>query len=62
MDREGRKKLIFVGWAAELSIHYPFVYIKKFDIICLQETYVTENKAEEWKKEWSGEFFLPPIL
>ena len=26
MDREGRKKLIFMGWAAELSIHYPFVY------------------------------------
>ena len=27
------------------------------DIICLQETYITENKSAEWEREWGGEFF-----
>ena len=26
----------------------------KYDIICLQESYITENVAEIWKKEWGG--------
>ena len=28
-----------------------------YDIICLQETYITETKAAEWEREWDGEFF-----
>lgn len=34
-----------------------FRYLKsyKYDIICLQETYITESVSEEWKKEWGGE-------
>ena len=28
---------------------------KKYDVICLQETYVTEDVIEQWKKEWGGE-------
>ena len=27
----------------------------KLDIICLQETYVTEDIVSKWKKEWGGE-------
>ena len=28
---------------------------KKFDIICIQESYVTDNLITLWKKEWGGE-------
>ena len=28
---------------------------QKLDIICLQETYVTEDVVNKWKKEWGGE-------
>ena len=27
----------------------------KVDVICLQETYVTDDVIEQWKKEWGGE-------
>ena len=30
---------------------------KKYDVICLQETYIMENDVEEWKREWGGELF-----
>ena len=29
---------------------------KKYDIICLQETYITESVKDEWMNEWKGEF------
>ena len=29
----------------------------KFDIICLQETYITEDVSSKWKQEWGGELF-----
>ena len=28
---------------------------RKLDVICLQETYVTEEVVEQWRKEWGGE-------
>ena len=27
---------------------------KKYDVICLQETYVTKDAVEQWKTEWGG--------
>ena len=29
----------------------------KFDIICIQESYITENVSKEWQNEWGGELF-----
>ena len=31
---------------------------KKYDIVCLQETYITDEKAKVWKKDWPGDFFF----
>lgn len=31
---------------------------KKYDVICLQETYITEDVTEQWKKEWAGEIIF----
>ena len=31
---------------------------KKYDIICLQETFVVETDKELWLKEWGGEIFF----
>ena len=28
----------------------------KYDVICLQETYITEEIVDQWKREWGGEF------
>ena len=33
-----------------------FKSMSTYDIICLQETFITENKAAEWGREWGGEF------
>ena len=27
---------------------------RKYDIICLQETYVTKDVSDGWEKEWGG--------
>lgn len=27
---------------------------KQYDVICLQETYITKERFEEWKKDWPG--------
>ena len=35
-----------------------FRHCLSFDIICLQETYVTEKKAREWELEWKGNFYF----
>ena len=29
---------------------------QSYDVICLQETYITEEVVSMWKKEWGGEF------
>ena len=29
-----------------------------FDIICLQETYITKHDYEQWKKEWGGDLIF----
>ena len=29
---------------------------RKYDVICLQETYVTKTVSDVWMKEWGGEF------
>ena len=33
-----------------------FTYFRerKYDIICLQETYITKDVSEGWEKEWDG--------
>ena len=33
-----------------------FTYFRerKYDIICLQETYITKDVSEGWEKEWGG--------
>ena len=31
---------------------------KKADITCLQETYITKNDVDQWKKEWGGEMIF----
>jgi exonuclease III len=28
---------------------------RNFDIVCIQESYVTGNLADRWKKEWGGD-------
>ena len=28
---------------------------KKFDVICIQESYITDDLVAQWKKEWGGE-------
>ena len=30
---------------------------KQYDITCIQESYITDDKYEEWKHEWDGGFF-----
>lgn len=32
----------------------------KYDVICMQETYITEREGEQWKKEWGGELVFSP--
>ena len=27
----------------------------QYDVVCLQETHITEKEVEQWKKEWGGE-------
>ena len=31
-----------------------FTTCKKYDISCLQETYITENNCKQWSNEWNG--------
>lgn len=28
-----------------------------YDIVCLQETYITKNEVEQWEREWGGQLF-----
>lgn len=34
---------------------------KKYDIICLQETFIVESDKELWEKEWGGEIFFSSV-
>ena len=34
---------------------FSFLRGKKYDIICLQETYIVKEDCELWKKEWGGD-------
>ena len=40
-----------------------FHYLKKnlYDIICLQETYITDNDIDEWEREWGGRMFYSSV-
>ena len=33
---------------------FTFLKEKRYDVICLQETYITKTVSEDWKKEWGG--------
>lgn len=33
---------------------FGFLKKKKYDIVCLQETYITKSESEDWSKEWNG--------
>ena len=33
---------------------------KNFDVVCLQETYITDAKYESWKRDWPGDFLYTP--
>ena len=33
---------------------FYFFKQRKFDIICLQETHITESVKDEWKSEWKN--------
>ena len=45
------------GLNKKLKRKLVFEKCKKFDIVTLQETYVTVSSASAWKTEWPGEFF-----
>ena len=34
---------------------FRYLRSNKFDIVCLQETHVTDDVNKQWKKEWGGE-------
>lgn len=34
---------------------FQFLRRQKFDVVCLQETYITKQVADVWKKEWGGD-------
>ena len=45
------------GLNRQLKRRVIFKSMSTCDIICLQETFITENKAAEWERKWGGEFF-----
>ena len=58
MDNIGIFSLNVRGLRAKSKRKSVFTYLKqkKFDIICLQETHITNNVSEEWKREWKSGF------
>ena len=44
------------GLRSKLKRKSVFSYFteRKYDIICLQETYITKDVSDGWKKEWGG--------
>ena len=47
------------GLRSNLKRKSLFKYLKKnkYDIICLQETFVKDSDIEQWSKEWKGGLF-----
>ena len=44
------------GLRSKLKRKSVFTYFRerKYDIICLQETYITKDVSDGWEKEWGG--------
>ena len=41
--------------------HYSdFSFVKKYDIICIQEAHIKDKTADLWKRQWPGNFFYSP--
>ena len=45
------------GLNRQLKRRSIFKNMSTYGIICVQETFMTENKAAEWEREWGGGFF-----
>ena len=45
------------GLNRHVKRHFLFTAFNDYDIICLQETYITLKQIQLWKSEWSGDFF-----
>ena len=45
------------GLRTKLKRKSLFCFLKKnkYDIVCLQESHITENVADTWEKEWGGQ-------
>ena len=43
------------GLGKKLKRRLIFNICKSYDVSCLQETYITKSKYEEWKNEWNGD-------
>ena len=39
---------------------FSFLKREKYDIVCLQETHITDDIADEWKNEWRDGFVFCP--
>ena len=39
---------------------FSFFKREKYDIVCLQETHVTDDIVDEWKSEWKDGFLYHP--
>ena len=46
------------GLSNNLQRKTVFKLCSKYDVCCLQETYITQSKFQEWKAGWSGELFF----
>ena len=46
------------GLNKSLKRKYIFKQCSKFHISCLQETYITNEVAAEWKKGWGGDLYF----
>ena len=36
---------------------FKFLRNQKYDVMCLQETHLTDKDSDQWKSEWGGELF-----
>ena len=43
------------GLSKKLKRRTVFRTCLQYDIICLQETYITKEKYNEWKLDWKGQ-------
>lgn len=51
------------GIRSKFKRNTVFKYLRqqKYDIICLQETYITDSDYDQWKKEWGGDLFYTSV-